>query len=390
MTMRLAIVGGKLQGIECAYLAKKAGYSTVVIDRRPNAPALSLADESMVLDVVTRKGEAADILADCDAVLPANENLGTLTDLEVLSQKVGVPLLFDLEAYRISSSKLLSNKLLSELDIPIPHPWPECGYPVVVKPSSFSGSSGVTKATCLPELNEGLSRIKALNDDVVVQEFVEGPSISIEVIGDGEEAVPLVTTEVVIDGSYDCRMVRCPFVGLDASREEQFGEWGRRIARRMSLRGIMDVEAIVHNGLPRVLEIDARMPSQTPAAVYAATGVNIVETLADAIVNDRLARPSTRPGAAIYEHIAVDGYVMRSCGEGVFAQVKRPKLRKGLFGSDEMITDYAPGRTSWRATIICSGATPEEAWDKRSACLNRIIRSCKISQFDQCQEETRA
>lgn len=388
--MRLAIVGGKLQGIECAYLAKKAGFTTVVLDRRPSAPALSLADETVVLDVVSRSKEALRTFSDCDAILPANEDLATLTALDELSRKAGVPLLFDLEAYRTSSSKLLSNKLMNELNVLTPRPWPDCGYPAVVKPSSLSGSAGVMKASCHQELEEGLARIKELNDDVVIQEFVEGPSISIEVIGNGEDAVPLVTTEVIIDDDYDCRMVKCPFTGIDASAEEEFKEWGRRIAERMALRGIMDVEAILQDGFPKVLEIDARMPSQTPAAVYHATGVNIVETLVNAMMRDRLERPSPRPGAAIYEHIAVDGDLMRSCGEGVFAQVRSPKVRKGLFGSDEMITDYVPGRTSWRATIICSGATPAEAWEKRSACIDRIIDSAKVSRFECRGEEMRA
>lgn len=384
--MKLAIVGGKLQGIECAYLAKKAHYTTVVIDRRHDAPALSLADEPVVLDVVSKEKEAVRVLSDCDAILPANEDLVTLTALEGLSHKAGVPLLFDLKAYRVSSSKLLSNELLSELNVPTPRPWPVCGYPVVVKPSSLSGSAGVMKASCQQELEDGLEMIRALNDDVVVQEFVEGPNISIEVIGNGEDAVPLVTTEVIIDSDYDCRMVRCPS-SMDASTEEEFGEWGRRIARHMSLRGIMDVEAIVHDGLPRVLEIDARMPSQTPAAVYNATGVNIVEMLVNAVARGKLERPSPRPGAAIYEHIAVDGDVMRSCGEGVFAQVKQPRVKRGLFGSDEMITDYTPGLARWYATIICSGSSPAEAWSKRSACIERIISSAQISRFECHGEE---
>lgn len=37
--MRLCIVGGALQGMEAVFLASKAGYETVVIDRRPDAPA---------------------------------------------------------------------------------------------------------------------------------------------------------------------------------------------------------------------------------------------------------------------------------------------------------------------------------------------------------------
>ncbi len=390
LIMRLGIVGGKLQGIECAYLARKAGYETVVIDRHDNAPALSLADEAAVLDVISQAEEAKRVLSDCDAVLPANEELSTLTALDRMSRRSEVPLLFDLSAYRTSSSKLLSNELLKGLNVPMPLPWPDCSYPVVVKPSSLSGSAGVMRADDKDGLARGLQRVKELNDGAVVQEFVEGPSISIEVIGDGKNAVPLVTTEVIIDYSYDCRMVKCPLTGVDAEVEASFREWGRRIAEHMSLRGIMDVEAIVHKGVPKVLEIDARMPSQTPAAAYNATGVNLIEVLVDAIVRGRLEAPVPRQGAAIYEHLAIDGDAMRSCGEGVFAQVRRPKLMRGLFGSEEMITDYEPGRKSWRATMICTGATPDEAWEKRSGCIGRIIESNQISQYADPGMEVRA
>ena len=43
--MRLAVVGGKLQGTEAAYLAGEAGYEVVLIDRRAERPAAGLAAE---------------------------------------------------------------------------------------------------------------------------------------------------------------------------------------------------------------------------------------------------------------------------------------------------------------------------------------------------------
>ena len=54
--MRVCIVGGALQGMECVLLARAAGLSSVVVDRRPDAPALSLCDEPVVMDPVTDPG----------------------------------------------------------------------------------------------------------------------------------------------------------------------------------------------------------------------------------------------------------------------------------------------------------------------------------------------
>ena len=37
--MKVAIVGGKLQGTEAVYLAKLAGFESILIDRNPEVPA---------------------------------------------------------------------------------------------------------------------------------------------------------------------------------------------------------------------------------------------------------------------------------------------------------------------------------------------------------------
>ncbi|OPY27873.1 MAG: 3-methylornithine--L-lysine ligase [Methanomassiliicoccales archaeon PtaU1.Bin030] len=371
--MRLGIVGGVLQGMEAAYLAGKAGYQTVVIDRWDKAPALSIGDEAIVLDVVKDQAGARRVFSDCDAVIPANENIETLRSLDRMFRDLEVPLLFDMSAYEISSSKVRSNGYLKGLGLPIPRPWPECGYPVVVKPSGQSGSVGVLRATNEAELESGISAIQRMNDDPVVQEFIDGPNISVEVIGDGIKAAPMVLTEILLDEAYDCRMVRCPLEGTTPELESIFGEYSRRLAEGLSLRGIMDVEAIVQDGVPKILEIDARIPSQTPAAVYHATGINLLERLVEALVFDKLEEgPAPHRGAAVYEHILVDSGIVRSCGEGSFSQVRDPRIEPGLFGSDEMITDYLPDKETWRATIICSGRTSDEAWAKRLRCLERI------------------
>ena len=40
---------------------------------------------------------------------------------------------------------------------------------------------------------------------------MEGPSVSIEVVSNGVEPIAMVTTEVVLDENYDCKMVISPF-----------------------------------------------------------------------------------------------------------------------------------------------------------------------------------
>ncbi len=379
---RLAIVGGKLQGMEAAYLARKAGIRTVVLDRDPDAPALALADEPVLIDLMVERDEALKVLGDCDAILPANENLETLRTLTAMRDELGAPLVFDMNAYSISSSKSRSNDFMHRVGVPLPRPWPECGFPVVVKPSEASGSHGVTRALDAEQMQAGVDAIQGMGQEAVVQEFLDGPSISVEVISNGTEAVSLVTTEIVLDDVYDCKMVASPWYEGDEAVVGELAEAGRKMAMDLHLKGIMDVEAIVSNGVPRILEIDARIPSQTPAAVLHSHGINMIDMLVRNAVEGRLEQPPVREQRfAFYEHVAVDDGIMRSCGEGVFAEVRAPRIVSGLFGSDEMITDYAPGKTRWRATIMNSASTRSEAEAKRHKVLRSIIDQEGISAY---------
>ena len=49
--MRVTIVGGGLQGVELCWLARKAGWETLLVDERPSPPALRLADVFAQCDV---------------------------------------------------------------------------------------------------------------------------------------------------------------------------------------------------------------------------------------------------------------------------------------------------------------------------------------------------
>jgi len=378
--MKIGIVGGALQGMEAVYLSSKAGFETVVIDRKSSAPALSLSDTHEVLDVVKDPEKAERILRDCDAVMPACEEMEALTVLDRMMKRSEVPFLFDIGAYSVSSSKKRSNEIMAEMDVPIPGPWPECGFPVIVKPSSQSGSIGVSAVNNEKEMEAALKIVDGLGDIPIVQEFVSGKSVSIEVIGNGDSARSLVTTEVVLDSNYDCKMVLCEPDILPAEDDMLFADIGRKIAEAMGLKGLMDVEAIYTKKGLRVLEVDARIPSQTPAAVLAATDVNILEELVYSALGKSTGR-KRRNGCSAYEHYVVQDGNLVTCGEKVFGKVNSPRFEKRFFGADEAITDYLPGKDTWRATVITTGRTSAEVLDKRKRFIGSVMEECGLDEY---------
>ncbi|MBE6524842.1 MAG: 3-methylornithine--L-lysine ligase PylC [Thermoplasmata archaeon] len=376
----MAIVGGALQGMEAVLLSKAAGYETVVLDRKKGAPAMSLCDEPVNLDPTKDPEAALEVFRGCDAVIPACEEMDLLKTLDSMKSKMDAPLLFDLASYNISNSKNRSNEVMKSVGVPLPQPWPQCGFPAIVKPSSQSGSIGVTVAMNEEDLEKGLDIVKSLNDEPVIQEFVHGKSVSVEVIGNGKTAKGYITTEVCLDSNYDCKMVRCNPNIMTKENCDLFAKIGEDVADAIGLSALMDVEAILTPKGLRVLEIDARIPSQTPAAIEAATGVNLLEELA----TTALGRPADRKpkeGSSVYRHVYLRDGELRSSGEKEFGHVVSPRFAPGLFGSDNCITDYEPGKAEWHATLISKGRTEKEADERAAACIEKILDECSIERF---------
>lgn len=369
--MRLAIIGGKLQGTEAVYLAEKAGYRTVLVDRRPLPPAAGLADEVHVLDLLEDEKCARRLLESCDAVLPACENLHTLSWLSERLPGWGIPLLFDQEAYRLSSSKLRSDQLFAELDVPRPRSWP-CAFPVIVKPSGSSGSEGVRLARGDAELGQARRELEDAGHEVVVQEFVRGPSLSLEVLGWEGRQRALLATGLEFDAGYDCKRVTAP-VAAGPQAVASLNQAGLSIARGLRLQGLTDVEVMLADEEPKVIEIDARLPSQTPTVVYQASGVNIVALLAEAALGGKLPEGECEARAGVvYQHVLASGGRLEVLGEHVMGAAGPLRLESGFFGSHEALTDFEPGAPRWVATLILREQTLADARAAAASVVERI------------------
>jgi len=382
--MRVAIIGGKLQGLEAVYLAKKAGWQTLLIDKEPEVPAAGLCDRFLCLDLLNaadQKQLQTALDRDIDLIIPALENRKVLENLTTISALTGVPLAFDPAAYDLSSSKRKSDHFFAELNLPQPLPWPQGTFPYLAKPSAASGSEGVKLLESEAELKRFQTETTASPDQWVIQEFIEGPSYSIEVIGDGKRFIPLQVTDLYMDEQYDCRRVVAPSI-LTTDQQQDFAALAATLASSIGLLGVMDVEVILHNQRLKLLEIDARLPSQTPTAVYHSSGVNLLELIAAVFTGGLLQAPSPAPPAhnqaALFEHLVVTPDGLQTAGEHVIASAGPLTHLCGFFGADEALTNYQPGLKSWVATLIIIAHNREAVFAKREEIVARIARELNL------------
>jgi len=377
--MRLGIVGGKLQGTEAAYLARKAGLETVLYDRKTEPTALHLCDSFYMVDLL-QEDNLDHVFNNVDLVLPALEDDQVLERLVHWSGQSGRPLAFDPASYAVTSSKILSNRLFDAIGVPQPLPWPDCRFPVIAKGSKGSGSDNVHRVDSSDELDRLLS---SSSIEWVVQEWVDGPSYSLEVIGNGTGGYTYQVTALEMDAGFDCKRVYAP-AGLDPEAVMQFEEVTLAICSSLKLKGIMDVEVILTGDGVKVLEIDARLPSQTPTVVLLSSGVNLLEELVAAYLQPGKPVPGQWRGGekgAIYEHLRVSPGLIEVCGEHIMSGAGPLSLLTGFYGADEALTSYKPGRGSWVATMIYTGSSLDEARLKREEVIREIIKGQSGGQF---------
>ena len=376
--MRVGIIGGALQGVETAYLARKAGWEVVVADRRSKVPAAGLCDRFVRIDAAA-ENDLNDALRKIDLIIPAMENDAALSCLSRWTRDKGIPFAFDPAAYAVSSSKTESSRLFSRCGVSTPRPWPGCGLPVVVKPDRGSGSRGVK---VFYDSQSVRTFINGAERKSVVQQFVSGPSYSMEVIGGPGGYAPLQVTDLFMDEGFDCKRVTAPTV-LSQPLVSEFEGISVLLADTLNLKGLMDVEVILHDDELYVLEIDARFPSQTPTVVYWNSGVNMVEVMGDLFVENKLKYEQKYhiSKGVVYEHIKASAGRLETAGEHIISSAGPLSLRNDFFGADEALTDYLPGCDAWAATLIVSGNSRKDAWEKRNFVIDDITKHLSLQAY---------
>ena len=176
-----------------------------------------------------------------------------------------------------------------------------------------SGSQGMVKIT-----DEETARKLSQNpDQYVVQEYLPGTVYSIEVAGSPGNHAVFQVTELGMDQIHDCKRVVAPTL-LPEKLKKDLAASALACADALNLWGLMDVEAVAHDGRMKILEIDARLPSQTPTAVFHSTRINLLYALAQPFAPELSPQTGGGPvGGVVYEHVRVSENTVAVSGEHV-------------------------------------------------------------------------
>ena len=228
------------------------------------------------------------------------------------------------------------------------------GYPVLVRPSYVLGGRAMEIVRNRDELRRYMVwAISAMpRGQVLVDKYLQGTEVEVDAISDGDTVViPGVMQHVERAGvhSGDSYAVY-PAQGLESAELDHIVDYTVRIARHLRLRGLVNVQYVVHRGHVYVLEVNPRA-SRTVPFLSKVTGVPMVKLATGVMLGDKLSDLGWATGlvpprdlVAVKAPVfsmnklpAVDSYLgpeMKSTGEAIgIAGTLNEALRKAFAAS---------------------------------------------------------
>jgi len=232
------------------------------------------------------------------------------------------------------------------------------GYPVLVRPSYVLGGRAMEIVRNRDELRRYMFwAIGAMpRGTVLVDKYLQGTEVEVDAITDGETVViPGVMQHVERAGvhSGDSYAVY-PAQSLEASELDHVVDYTVKIARHLRLRGMVNVQYVVHRGHVYVLEVNPRS-SRTVPFLSKVTGVPMVKLATRVMLGEKLADMGWATGLVAPRDLvavkapvfsmnklpAVDSYLgpeMKSTGEAIgIARTLNEALRKAFAASGMQI-----------------------------------------------------
>ncbi|MEA2655212.1 MAG: carbamoyl-phosphate synthase large subunit, partial [Chloroflexota bacterium] len=228
------------------------------------------------------------------------------------------------------------------------------GYPVLVRPSYVLGGRAMEIVHDRRELQRYMVwAIGAMpRGTVLVDKYLQGDEVEVDAVTDGETVViPGVMQHVERAGvhSGDSYAVY-PAPGLEKSQLDDVVDYPVRIARHLRLRGLVNVQYVVHRGKVHVLEVNPRA-SRTVPFISKVTGVPMVDMATKVMIGQKLSDMGWKTGlvpprdlVAVKAPVfsmnklpAVDSYLgpeMKSTGEAIgIGRTLSEALRKAFAAS---------------------------------------------------------
>ena len=292
------ILGASILQLPAIIKAKEMGFEVIAVDMNPNAVGFEI--EGVIREVISTIDIPSVLTAaqkhQINGIMTLASDMPMRT-VAVVCRKMGLVGISEETALK-ATNKALMREAFQQSNVPIPlffrvneedtfkdavkKVW-NAGYKCIVKPTDNSGSRGVDLLSETSDLEKAFEYSKKFSrsGEIIVEEFMEGPEVSVETLAiDGEIHVVQITDKLTTGAPYFVEMGHSQPSILSESVKEQIAQITIDANRAIGIKnGPSHTEVKVTKNGPKIVEIGARLGGDciTTHLVPLSTGIDMVE-----------------------------------------------------------------------------------------------------------------
>ena len=422
---KMMILGASALQVPAIKKAKELGYQIILVDYDENAVGFALADVKLVVSTLDQEEVYRQALIYQPDVVMTSTSDGPVRTAAYVNEKLGKRPDLSYENAICATIKSKMRDRLKACGVPIPEYYAAADYEAfseavdeldgdcIVKPADNAGSRGVVhfdyprqqgayqsqlenETAALERSAERLaayyknlvefknktyrySRSNARNGTVMVEEYMHGPEVSVEImVIEGEPHILTITGKYITPPPYFVELAHCEPSRLDAKTQEDIRQVAIQAVKAIGIENApAHVEIKVTEEGAKIVELAARLGGDfiTSRLVPLSTGIDMVGAsvlLATGEVPELT--PKWDRGAAI--HFIHAGQEQ----EGVLTRIIVPDALYGQVGVEEISLYKKPGdpvqgthsSNDRLGHVITTGETAEQAMELGKRVMAQI------------------
>ncbi|MCR5151395.1 MAG: ATP-grasp domain-containing protein [Clostridiales bacterium] len=298
MQKKIMILGASILQLPAIEKAIQMGLSVVAVDM--NADAVGFRVPGVTKEVISTIDIPEIVKAAKRHSIDGIMTLATdmpMRSVAAVSKEMGFGGI-DEDAVFKATNKIAMRIALKDKNVPVPNFFKasdkaeylnavkSIGVPFIVKPADSSGSRGIFKVSDLEDkklIDEAYSyaRTYSREGDVIVEEYMSGPEVSVETISlDGVCHIIRITDKITTGAPHFVEMGHSQPTCLDAETVKRISEVTVQANKAIGIKcGPSHTEIIVTQQGPKIVELGARLGGDniTTHLVPMSTGVDMVE-----------------------------------------------------------------------------------------------------------------
>lgn len=387
------ILGASLFQVLAIEQALKMGLRVVAVDMNPDSVGFRIpgviSECISTIDIPAVVAAAKQYRIDGILTLASDMPMRTIA---TISKALGLPGITHDAALK-ATNKVFMRQALKEHHVPIPlffkastkEEYDEVirqfQVPFIVKPADNAGSRGIFQITDISNrksIQEAYEYSKrySRNGDVVVEEYMRGPEVSVETLTvNGECHVIQVTDKITTGAPHFVEMGHTQPTRLSDVVVREIVRVAKMANKAIGITiGPSHTEIIVTDEGPKIVELGARLGGDciTSHLVPLSTGINMVECcIKIALGENPDINPKFQRGSAIRYFEQIEGEVKEISGleeVGILPFVKQIGIMHGV-GEKVTEIDSSLARMGF---VIVQGENANDAERKAQLAMNEI------------------